>query len=204
LYNVTHLWPRYGPIQLYLQQEYLQKPIWDYVIEGSKIFFFGLWPTYLPNPQSGILMLKPPCFLCFLELPWIGSLQNFQRKSEMGTPPHQLKADSGTLQLLDSFCLHHFLVLAPHNLSQVMHEHCKQYFIVPNFTVWLSFVSVKFQHECDELYSVSRHHHHFPNYFLLPTLIVPLLAFSFLRPASQIPLQQTECTVLIQSIRHTL
>ena len=149
-------------------------------------------------------MLKPPCFLCFLELPWIGSLQNFQRKSEMGTPPHQLKADSGTLQLLDSFCLHHFLVLAPHNLSQVMHEHCKQYFIVPNFTVWLSFVSVKFQHECDELYSVSRHHHHFPNYFLLPTLIVPLLAFSFLRPASQIPLQQTECTVLIQSIRHTL
>jgi len=36
---------------------HLQKPIWDYVIEGSN-FFFQL--TYLPNPQSGILMLKPP------------------------------------------------------------------------------------------------------------------------------------------------
>jgi len=44
-----------------LQQEYLQKPIWDYVIEGPKNFFFGLRPTYLPNPQSGILMPKPPC-----------------------------------------------------------------------------------------------------------------------------------------------
>jgi len=26
-----------------LQQEYLQKPIWEYVIEGSKNFFF--WPA---------------------------------------------------------------------------------------------------------------------------------------------------------------
>ena len=40
---------------------HLQKPIWDYVREGSKLFFFGLWLTYLPNPRSGILMPKPPC-----------------------------------------------------------------------------------------------------------------------------------------------
>ena len=47
-----------------LQQEYLQKPIWNYVIEGSKNLFFGLWPTYLPNPWSSILMPKPPCNCC--------------------------------------------------------------------------------------------------------------------------------------------
>jgi len=42
---------------------HFQKPIWDYVIEGSKFFFFGLQPTYLPNPRSGILMPKPPWVL---------------------------------------------------------------------------------------------------------------------------------------------
>jgi len=47
-------------------QEYLQKPIWDYVIEGSKKKI-GLWLTYLPNPWSGILMPRPPCrFLVYL------------------------------------------------------------------------------------------------------------------------------------------
>ena len=55
-----------------LQQEYLQKPIWDYVIEGSKIFFYGLQPTYLPNPWSSILMPKPP-WMCLEIDPKIGT-----------------------------------------------------------------------------------------------------------------------------------
>ena len=37
-------------------------PICDYIMEGSKKKIFGLRPTYLPNPRSGIPMPKPPCF----------------------------------------------------------------------------------------------------------------------------------------------
>ena len=45
-----------------MQESYksLHMPICDYVIKGSKKKKFGLRPTYLPNPRSGILMPKPP------------------------------------------------------------------------------------------------------------------------------------------------
>ncbi|EDR00574.1 uncharacterized protein LACBIDRAFT_334024 [Laccaria bicolor S238N-H82] len=33
----------------------------DYLVEGSKNLFFGLWPTYLPNPWSSIQIPEPPC-----------------------------------------------------------------------------------------------------------------------------------------------
>ena len=50
-------------IILVYMQNHLQKPTLDYVTEGSIFFFFGLQPTYLSNPRSGIPMPKPPCMI---------------------------------------------------------------------------------------------------------------------------------------------
>jgi hypothetical protein len=54
---------------IFYMWEYSKSPPeldWDYVVEGSKKKEIGLWPTYLPYPQSSILMPKPPCI--FVEI----------------------------------------------------------------------------------------------------------------------------------------